>query len=94
MASMQPRWDPEAQPGPAACSSGWTTLRQQVHATLSRMTPDTLGQARADGWDPLGPEVAGPLDGLWFALQMVRHSAYHLGQLNVLLIVWEGELEG
>jgi hypothetical protein len=28
--------------------------------------------------------VAGPLDSLWFAHQMVRHTAYHLGQVNYL----------
>ena len=55
------------------------------------MTPERLRQIRADRWGPLGPEVPGPLDALWFALQMMRHSAYHLGQINVYLLLLEGE---
>jgi hypothetical protein len=37
-----------------------------------------------DSWNPLGPRVEGSLDAIWFAHQIVRHSAYHLGQLNYL----------
>jgi hypothetical protein len=40
---------------------------------------------------PLGPEVQGPLDAMWFAQQIVRHSAYHLGQINYILRLLEGE---
>jgi uncharacterized damage-inducible protein DinB len=63
----------------------------RVRECFERMTPALLAQTRAERWGPLGPEVEGPLDARWFALQMVRHSAYHLGQLNVYLLLWEGE---
>ena len=39
----------------------------------------------ADDWNPLGPDVNGPLDALWFLEQMSRHKAYHLGQLWYIL---------
>lgn len=67
---------------------------QGVRESFERMTAEALRQIRADGWSPLGPDVKGPLDGLWFALTMVRHSAYHLGQINVYLLIWEGEAAG
>jgi uncharacterized damage-inducible protein DinB len=73
-------------------------LEQQLEAsqsrakeTFERITPAELRRIRADNWGPLGMPVEGPLDSLWFALQMVRHSAYHLGQMNVYLLMWEGE---
>ena len=34
--------------------------------------------------------VQGPLDAMWFAQQIVRHSAYHLGQINYILLLLEG----
>ena len=64
---------------------------QTVRETYDRMTPEALRQPRADRWNPLGSEVQGPLNALWFAMQMVRHSAYHLGQINVYLLMLEGE---
>jgi uncharacterized damage-inducible protein DinB len=64
---------------------------RRVRETFERMTAEWLNQTRAEDWNPLGPEVDGPLDAGWFALQMVRHSAYHLGQINVYLLIWEGE---
>lgn len=64
---------------------------RRVEATLGQLTPETLSVVRAESWGPLGLPVDGPLDCLWFAIQMVRHSAYHLGQLNVYLLIWEGE---
>jgi hypothetical protein len=33
---------------------------------------------------------AGPLDALWFAGQMVRHSVYHPGQINYILRLLKG----
>jgi uncharacterized damage-inducible protein DinB len=65
--------------------------QNQVKETLERLKPAGLHQVRAGGWRPLGLPVEGPLDCLWFALQIVRHSAYHLGQMNVYLLMWEGE---
>jgi hypothetical protein len=34
--------------------------------------------------------VLGPLDALWFCNQIVRHTAYHLGQINYILLLLEG----
>jgi uncharacterized damage-inducible protein DinB len=56
----------------------------RVRACFEGMTAEQLGSVRADDWRPLGEPVTGPLDALWFAHQMVRHSAYHLGQINYI----------
>jgi uncharacterized damage-inducible protein DinB len=64
---------------------------RHVRETFERIALEALRQPRADRWNPLGPEVAGPLDAFWFAQQIVRHSAYHLGQVNVYLLLLEGE---
>lgn len=90
-ADLEPRWAPEERPGRARLLVRLDESEQWVRATFQRMTPATLAQSRADHWQPLGPPVTGPLDALWFALQIVRHSAYHLGQINVYLLLWEGE---
>jgi len=38
--------------------------------------------------------VAGPLDSIWFLEQMIRHKAYHLGQINYLdLMLTDGPPE-
>jgi uncharacterized damage-inducible protein DinB len=65
--------------------------QKRVQETFEQLTPAGLRQVRADGWRPLGLPVEGPLDSLWFAMQMVRHSAYHLGQMNVYVLMWEDE---
>lgn len=62
---------------------------RRVREVFERMTPEALRKVCADRWGPLGPAVEGPLDALWFALQIVRHSAYHLGQVNVNLLLLE-----
>lgn len=92
-ADLELRWEMEDQPGRARLLERLDQSEERVRATFERMTPETLRQVRADRWQPLGPMVAGPLDAFWFALQMVRHSAYHLGQINVYLLLWEGERE-
>ena len=56
-----------------------------VRQVFERMTGEELTRTRADDWNPLGPPVEGPLDGLWFALQIVRHTAYHAGQISYVL---------
>jgi uncharacterized damage-inducible protein DinB len=57
----------------------------RVHTCLEGLTAEALYRTRADRWGPLsGPEVTGPLNSLWFAHQMVRHTAYHLGQINYI----------
>ena len=49
---------------------------------LARQIGSDLHLPLAEDWNPLGPPVEGPLDALWFAHQIVRHSAYHLGQVS------------
>jgi uncharacterized damage-inducible protein DinB len=64
---------------------------ERVQSVFDALPLDDLRRKRADQWNPLGPRVEGPLDALWFAQQMVRHSAYHLGQINYILRLLEGE---
>ena len=64
---------------------------QRVQEVFEQLPAEDLRCKRADRWSPLGPEVQGPLDAMWFAQQMVRHSAYHLGQINYILLLIEGE---
>jgi len=62
---------------------------RRVREAFERVTSDTLRRHCAHEWRPLNeePPVRGPLDVLWFALQTVRHSAYHLGQVNLYLLL-------
>jgi uncharacterized damage-inducible protein DinB len=68
-----------------------TESEARVQSVFEQLPADDLRRSRADQWNPLGPRVEGPLDALWFAGQMVRHSAYHLGQINYILRLLEGE---
>src|SRR5690349_12804921 len=47
--------------------------------TIAGVTEENLYDSRADDWCPNcdEQEIQGPLDALWFAQQMVRHTAYH-----------------
>src|SRR5437879_4195544 len=83
------RWEPEESPSRARLLQRLDDSMRRARETFDRMTAEALRQARADRWAPLGPEVQGPLNALWFAMQMVRHSAYHLGQINVYLLMLE-----
>jgi hypothetical protein len=65
----------------------------RVQETFERITPQSLREPCADRWRPLGPELEGPFDALWFALNMVRHTAYHLGQVNLYAMLIEGEAD-
>jgi uncharacterized damage-inducible protein DinB len=85
------RWELEERPSRQRLLERLDESEGRVRDAFERMTPEALWQTRADRWGPLGPEVEGPLDSLWFAMQMVRHSAYHLGQINVYLLLLEGE---
>jgi uncharacterized damage-inducible protein DinB len=60
---------------------------ERVRSCLAGLDEAGLRRVIADRWHPLGPEVKGPLDALWFAHQIVRHSAYHLGQVNYILLL-------
>ena len=60
-----------------------------VRRALETLCEEDLSVVRADDWGPLGPLVSGPLDSLWFLEQMIRHSAYHLGQLWYLSLLLE-----
>jgi uncharacterized damage-inducible protein DinB len=63
---------------------------ERVREVFEQLPAEDLRRTRADGRRALGPEVEGPLDALWFAHQIVRHSAYHLGQINYILLLLEG----
>jgi uncharacterized damage-inducible protein DinB len=89
-----PRRAVEVEPDRARLLEILDESEQIVRQTFDAMTPETLRQVRAGDWNPLGPDVDGPLDALWFALQTVRHAAYHLGQVNVYLLLLEGTADG
>ena len=63
---------------------------EHVREVFERLSPEGLRRQCANDWSPLGPTVQGPLDGLWFCHQIVRHTAYHLGQINYILLLIEG----
>ena len=63
----------------------------QALRAAESVTAEALRRTLADDWSPLGPRVEGPLDALWFFEQMVRHKAYHLGQLWYLSMMLETE---
>ncbi|HZO89298.1 MAG TPA: DinB family protein [Chthonomonadaceae bacterium] len=67
------------------------TSEQRVKTVFEQLSAQDLCLPRADGWMPLGVEVSGPLDVLWFAQQIVRHSAYHLGQINYILLLLDSD---
>ena len=83
--------EPEANPSRQSLLARLDESEQRVREQFERMTSETVRQVRAPRWQPLGPEAEGPHDALWFAMQMVRHTAYHLGQVNLYLLIWEGE---
>jgi uncharacterized damage-inducible protein DinB len=83
-------WELEENPSRDRLMERLAESEQQVCETFERMTPDGLRQTRAERWWALGLPAEGPLDSLWFAMEMVRHAAYHLGQLNVYLLMLEG----
>lgn len=56
---------------------------------VERLSVEDLDRVLADDWNPLGPDVEGPLTTLWFVEQMIRHKAYHLGQLCYLSMLLE-----
>lgn len=60
---------------------------EHARRTADTLTADDLERVVAAEWHPLGPRVEGPLTALWFLEQMIRHKAYHLGQLWYLTLL-------
>ena len=82
-------WEFQEVPPRAWLEERLDESERRVRNVFDAMTPESLSRSCADDWSPLSDSnpVEGPLDALWFALQAVRHTAYHLGQLNVYLLV-------
>jgi len=85
-----PGGPPEQFPSRARMMERLSESEAQVRSVFEQLSSDDLKRTCAADWAPLGPEVAGPLDALWFCHQIVRHTAYHLGQINYLLLLLEG----
>lgn len=81
----RPEWELEEEALRERIRERLDASEARVRACFEGMTAEALRCVRADDWGPLsGPGVTGPLDSLWFAHQMVRHSAYHLGQIHYI----------
>ncbi len=85
--NVQRKWEFELAP-----TTSWVLARLDeslatAKSTIEGVTDDNLHESRSDDWCPNCDEqlIQGPLDALWFVQQMVRHTAYHLGQLNLYL---------
>ena len=86
-----PPWEMEESPGRDRLLERLAESEQQVREAFERMTPNSLRQPRAEkGW-ALGLPADGPLDALWFAMEIVRHACYHVGQLHIYRNLWEAE---
>lgn len=72
-------------PGKAELGEILDRSEEFVADAFERIGSEDLTARRADDWSPLGVDVEGPLNGLWFALQIVRHNAYHAGQISYIL---------
>jgi uncharacterized damage-inducible protein DinB len=86
-------WEMEESPSRDRLLERLAESERQVCETFERMTPDGLRRTRAERWWALGLPAEGPLDALWFAMEMVRHCAYHVGQISSYLLIWEGEAD-
>lgn len=91
--NVRRKWEVDSSP-----SMEWLVERLDeslatARRTLEGVTADNLHESRSDDWCPNCEEqvITGPLDALWFAMQMVRHTAYHLGQLNLYLRIMPTE---
>ncbi|HTE20770.1 MAG TPA: DinB family protein [Armatimonadota bacterium] len=67
--------------GAMETAAGWAVRAMDEVTELDRVVTQE--------WYPLGPRVEGPLTALWFIEQMIRHKAYHLGQLWYLRMLLE-----
>ena len=77
----EPRWQVhDREAARHAVGSAADAARTRVE----QLTVADLTRPCAQHWHPLGPRVEGPLDVRWFIEQMIRHKAYHLGQLNYI----------
>jgi hypothetical protein len=83
---------PQIQPGLArqAIVERVRTSHDRVRDVYESLPLDRLHAPCADDWAPFGPSVPGPLDALWFAHLMLRHTAYHVGQLNYIVLLNSG----
>ena len=59
----------------------------RVRTVFRDLPPERLHAVCATDWEPLGPVVKGNQDALWFARQIVRHTAYHAGQLTYISLM-------
>lgn len=84
---IEREWQVEAAPARSTLLSRLEDSQRIAHDALAILTDDHIHISRADDWCPNCDEqlIPGPLDGFWFAMQMVRHTAYHLGQINLYL---------
>ena len=80
---------PEQIPGRPRMMELLAESQAQVRRVFEQLTTEDLQRVCAAEWFPLGTKVQGPLDALWFCNQIVRHSAYHLGQINYILLLLE-----
>jgi uncharacterized damage-inducible protein DinB len=80
-------WQYEPAPARATLLARIDQSQRIAHEALSVITDDNIHISRCDDWCPNCDEqlIPGPLDALWFGLQMARHTAYHLGQINLYL---------
>ncbi|HEY3269336.1 MAG TPA: DinB family protein [Armatimonadota bacterium] len=92
--------EPKGDRPPWVQGLGRSELLERVEASLTlaredfeAITPERLHAPCADHWGPFVIPVQGPLDTLWFAINMVRHTAYHVGQLNTYSLLLEGGAE-
>lgn len=86
-ADVRRTWELDPAPAEEWLLARLTESMETSCAVLEAITEERLLESRADDWRPNCPEqeIMGPLDALWFTQQMVRHTAYHLGQLNLYL---------
>ena len=87
-------WSAPVPETPEEARSLLLAAGERARLAFESLSEADLSTPRADRWRPLGPEVAGPLDSIWFLEQMIRHKAYHLGQINYLdLMLTDGPSE-
>ena len=81
------KWDNDPSPSLEWLLDRFNESLITVVEVISAVTEDNLHESRCGDWNPNCEEqtIVGPLDALWFTLQMARHTAYHLGQLNLYL---------
>lgn len=90
MALGQPREPLEAAVADhASALAVLQTAADRARDAFERLTEADLEQVVAEVWHPLSTKVEGPMTPLWFLEQMIRHKAYHLGQLWYISLLLE-----